>query len=283
MNSILNHLFRNSTLKPQIGFAGADKVGKLWLPGLKPIVHEKVVQRMKLPLKGCTQLAFQDWFTPANDQECEVCWVGLDIDADDNLGVDLKQFALDFPEPISMARTSCSGKGIHLCWVLAMPIRTNSATAGRIVKNIAGIYKQKVEALGVHVCQANRRMFWFQGGKNETFIQSDFMLELEDVVHAQIEESLPVSLDLSPRVAQWVSEFQSRNILPKKPAKSNPIYVGDAVSALRELGEPIATKSTCRGNGQVNGYIDLLGNRIALWSYADGHTIWAYTDLENSL
>ena len=51
------------------------------------------------------------------------------------------------------------------------------------------------------------------------------------------------------------------------------------MAALREIGENVSTKSSMRGNGQVNGYVDILGNRIALWSYADGHVIWNYDDI----
>jgi hypothetical protein len=73
--------------------------------------------------------------------------------------------------------------------------------------------------------------------------------------------------------------FVSKKILPAHPGKSTPIYIGDVVAVLHEAGEAVKTASSCSGNGNVNGYIDISPNQISVWSYADGHTIWSYQDI----
>jgi len=287
MEALLSKIFRNSPAgyKPQIGFAGKDKVGKLWLPGKKRADSSKITRDMNLPICGCTQLSFKDWFAPAGEQDCYVCWVGLDIDADDNPGISLVQWADKFVQvhPTSMVRLSCGGSGLHMIWILAEPIKTTNAGAGRIIKNIAQIYKSLAEADGIHVCQANRRMFWLSGGKNQTIYESDFVLKLENIVSSVVSEEpkASIALDITPGIQKYVNLLTEKKVFRSQISQSNKVYVGDAVSALRELGETVKTKSRMRGNGHINGYIDIKHNSISLWSYADGHVIWAYTDLED--
>ena len=288
MNKLLDKLFGRTGMKPQIGFAGSDKVGRLWLPGKKPIQMEQVSNLMQLPYQGCTQLAFPDWFGVVDGQECEVCWVGLDIDSDDNPSIDLVKWAEGFvtQNSVSMVRTSCGGSGLHMIWILERPVSAaDTHVAGRIVKSLAAPYKKIVNDLGIHVCQANRRMFWLCGGKNRTIYESDYVVELKDTLnHYETTYSSPaVGLDISPSIQKWIDLFRERKVLSGQIQKSNPVYVGDAVAALRELGENVPTKSYMRGNGQVNGYVDILSCRIALWSYADGHVIWSYDDVEAML
>lgn len=284
MEQLINKLFGRTKLKPQVGFAGSDKVGRLWLPGKTPVNTESLSILMKLPYRGCTQLAFEDWWHVVDDQKCEVCWFGLDIDSDDNPGIDLIQWAGEFAasNSISLIRTSCSGTGLHMIWILDKPMEAaNNSVAGRIVKSLAAPFKRIVEDLGIHVCQANRRMFWLDGGKNTTIYESEHMVELKDTLtqYVQAYSSPAVGLDISPAIQRYVDELRKRKVLPPEVGRSNPVYVGDAVAALREIGENVSTKSSMRGNGQVNGYVDILSNRIALWSYADGHVIWNYDDI----
>lgn len=282
MEKLLSFLFRNSHMKPQIGFAGMDKVGRLWLPGVKQVPCERVVELMGLPFKGCTQLAFESWWRPVGGQPGEVCWFGLDIDKHDNEHVDLREWAAEFVQehPVSMVRTSCGGHGLHMIWILREPVSCDNYNAGPLVKRLCAPYKRLVEDMGVEVCQANRRMFWLVGGKNETIHESDYMVELEDAVIEPLaaDRGSAVNPNVTPSVRRYLDLFQEHKVLGRVGEK-NPVYVGDAVTALRSIGEHVETRSSMRGNRQINGYIDIEGHRISLWSYADGHVIWNFDDI----
>ena len=285
MEQLLKYLFRHSSGKPQLGFAGQDKRAWLWLPGQSELKKNMKYIIEKAPLRGCTQVSYDDWFEKASGQDCEVCWFGLDIDQEDNL-VDLIKWSKDFSvrHKVSMIRSSCSGKGIHMIWVLAKPVYCSHEQSSKIVKQLAEKKKELVEAEGIHVCQANKRMFWLVGGKNASVYISNFEESSTSVLKMpELEkQQYPVNFKITAGVEKFVSMFQSHGLL-NNPAEHNKVYVGDVVNALRGFGETVYTKSSCSGNGQTNGYIDIQGHTISLWSYADGHTIWNYTDLEGLL
>lgn len=269
--TLVDWLFGKATLRPQLGFAGKDKRAWLWLPGAKSIEYEKVTRIIEsAPLKGCTQLAYADIFKPTAGQRCEIAWVGLDIDAEDNPATDLT--ALEYPGA-SMVRTSCSGQGIHLIYRLEQPILCTHETANRIIKQITA---PLVEALGtIKVCKADRRMFWLFGGKNQILSQTDERLAVGQLPVLQSNTpSTELLIAVTPLIAEWAGK------LGVGIRKSTPVYVGDIIKRLGEMGEVIRTKSSMRGNGQVNGYIDITPTSISLWSYADGHVIWNLTDVE---
>ena len=273
-DELIDWLFDRATLRPQLGFAGKDKRAWLWLPGAKPIQYEKVTRAIEsAPLRGCSQLAYANIFEPMAGQRCEICFVALDIDAEDNPATDLT--ALEYPGA-SMVRTSCSGRGIHLIYRLAEPILCTHETANRIIKQITA---PLVEALGtIKVCKADRRMFWLFGGKNQILSQTDERLVVEQLPVLQSNTALPEPLfEVTPLIAEWAGK------LGVSIRKSTPVYIGDIIKRLAEMGEVIRTKSSMRGNGQVNGYIDITPTSISLWSYADGHVIWNLTDVEAML
>ncbi|HNW09817.1 MAG TPA: hypothetical protein PKI71_00490, partial [Candidatus Rifleibacterium sp.] len=267
-DELVDWLFDRATLRPQLGFAGKDKRAWLWLPGAKAPQHGKIVRVMEsAPLKGCTQLAYANIFAPTTGQWCEIAWVGLDIDAEDNPATDLT--ALDYPGA-SMVRTSCSGQGIHLIYRLEEPILCTHETANRIIKTIT---TPLVENLGtIKVCKADRRMFWLCGGKNEILAQSDerLVVNLIPIAPENMPEKEPL-IGVTPLIAEWCEK------LGVQIRKSTPVYIGDIIKRLAELGEVVRTRSGMRGNGQTNGYIDVTATSISLWSYADGHVIWNLT------
>jgi len=288
---VINFLFRKSSkgFKPQIGFAGPDKRAWLWLPGKETRTAFQGIDKLMgdATFNGSTQLAFQDWFVAAKSQICEVCWVGLDIDHDDNPSTDLCKWSQGFAKEqgAAVARSSCSGKGVHIMWVLEEPIICSNAQAGQIVKDIAMKYKLAAEAEGIHVCQANRRMFWLNGGDNvpayediEAFISPDIGVTLENARVAVI-----TNKGYTEKIMEWVNEFHRLGVFKGNVTDHNAVYVGDVVKVLRDKGETVYTKSGCSGNGQVNGYIDIDYATISLWTYADGHTVWTFTDLEAML
>lgn len=270
-DELVDWLFDRATLRPQLGFAGKDKRAWLWLPGAKAPQHGKIVRAMEsAPLKGCTQLAYANIFAPTTGQRCEIAWVGLDIDAEDNPATDLT--TLTYPGA-SMVRTSCSGQGIHLIYRLEEPILCTHETANRIIKTITA---PLVENLGtIKVCKADRRMFWLCGGKNEILAQSDerLVVNLIPIAPENMPEKEPL-IGVTPLIAEWCEK------LGVQIRKSTPVYIGDIIKRLAELGEVVRTRSGMRGNGQTNGYIDVTPTSISLWSYADGHVIWNLTDVE---
>jgi hypothetical protein len=271
---LIDWLFEQTKLRPQLGFAGRDKRAWCWLPGAKPMNHPTVVRAIEsAPLRGCTQLAYANSFEPMAGQQCEIAWVGLDIDAEDNPGTDLT--ALEYPGA-SMVRTSCSGKGVHVLYRLAEPILCTHETANRLIKQVTA---PLVGALGsVKVCKADRRMFWLIGGENRIISQTDCWLTVG--IDPVIQSNTPIAeplMDVSPLIREWAGK------LGVQIRKSTPVYVGDIITRLAEVGEIIRTKSSMRGNGQVNGYIDITPTSISLWSYADGHVIWNLTDVEAML
>jgi len=277
-DELVNWLFERATLHPQLGFAGKDKRAWCWIPGTKPMNHETVTRAIKsAPLRGCTQLAYGEVYKPMATQQCEICWVGLDIDAEDNPGLPLAELSHGWFA--SMVRTSCSGKGLHVIYRLDNPVPCTSETAGRLVKAIAAPFKAEIEATGIHVCKADKRMFWLHGGENEIISRDDDLVFLPSFAFSPSQFPMPRILSqdvpLSPTIRGWCEKL---GLATNK--KHSPVYVGDVVESLRSLGERVDTKSQCRGNGHVNGYIDLDQFSISLWSYADGHTIWAFEDVE---
>jgi hypothetical protein len=267
---LIDWLFEQTKLRPQLGFAGRDKRAWCWLPGAKPMNHPTVVRAIEsAPLRGCTQLAYANSFEPMAGQRCEIAWVGLDIDAEDNPGTDLT--TIDYPGA-SMVRTSCSGRGVHVIYRLAEPILCTHETANRIIKALT---TPLVADMGVHVCKADRRMFWLIGGENRIVSQTDVWLTVNVPFTPQSNISLAEPLfEVTPLIQEWAGK------LGVGIRKSTPVYVGDIITRLGEMGEVIRTKSSMRGNGQVNGYIDITPTSISLWSYADGHVIWNLTDVE---
>jgi hypothetical protein len=276
-SDLVDWLFEKTSLKPQLGFAGQDKRAWLWLPGKAAPRAETITRAMsKAPLKGCSGCAYEDYFKPMTGQRCEICFVALDIDADDNPeGINLEEIRVTYP---SMVRTSCSGKGYHVIYRLAEPIFCTHETANQITKHITAPIVASLKT--VKVCKADKRLMWLSGGANQIIQQSDRLLEVnigELALWSAVQEiqKPQVELVVTPLIRDWLTKLGVAY-----PRKSIPIYIGSVVECLRGLGEKVETKSACSGNGQVNGYLDITPTSISLWSYADGFAIWNFTDVE---
>lgn len=273
-NELVDWLFEKTSLKPQLGFAGGGKRAWLWLPGKSMPRHETITRAMKnAPLRGCSGCAYEDWFKPMAGQRCEICFVALDIDAEDNPeGINLLEIFRTRP---SMVRTSCSGRGYHVIYRLDTPVQCQHETANRITKALTAPIVASLET--VKVCKADKRLMWLIGGENHMMFRSEVLLSSS--IAPQVLQSItapPVTdFHVTPLIQEWLTKLGIASI-----KKSLPIYVGEMVSLLRGLGEKVETKSSCRGNGQVNGYLDVTPTSISLWSYADGFAIWNFTDVE---
>lgn len=276
-NELVDWLFEGSKMVAQVGMAGADKKAYFWLPGKKDPNYVWIQRKWKTAeLRGCTQLAYEKAFSPMAGQRCEICWVGLDVDAEDNPDVDIIGHV--YPQA-SMVRTSGSGLGVHVIYRLAEPVACTNETANVIIKHITAPLVADLAHAGIKVCKSDRRMYWMIGGKNRIISQFECRLlpDIEPQVLRNIAAPVIGRGDISPcpSVVQWAADLG----LPACK-KSTPIYVGDIVNRLRARGERVTTKSGCRGNGGINGYLDIDDYSISLFAYADGHVIWNYTDVE---
>jgi len=141
------------------------------------------------------------------------------------------------------------------------------------------------------VDKSDKRLFWLVGGYNRWIKQTNELFENDPDVEidgpdlgAGFDE--PTTMDflcLSEPIRQWIKRFIEAGIIKPQFGTSNLVYVGDCIELLKEHGVEIKTKSTCRGNGQANGYLDVSSERIGLWSYADGCCIWSFVDVDAEL
>lgn len=288
---LVSWLFDKTLYYPQLGFAGKDKKAWLWLPGdkLKPLSDIKRIIRTA-PIRGCSQLAYRDSYSPPSKQQiCEICWVGLDIDDDDNPDLFLPQIGAqeNFRKRLgaSCIRTSCSGKGIHVIFKLDKPIECLTTSANSIIKRITAEKVSLCEKLGIQVCKADRRMFWLTGGRNymlsidkEATLAVDIKNLPEEPRTKNIEPELTETFEVTPTIKQWATSLGLQFI-----RRSNPVYVGDVVKLLREAGEKVITRSPCSGNGQTNGFLNVTRHSISLFAFADGRVIWNFTDVRGYL
>lgn len=276
-NELVDWLFEGAKMCPQLAFAGKNKRAWVWLPGKDKVNYEKLAYAFQnAPLRGCSQIAYENIFSPMAGQRCEIVFVSLDIDADDNPGIDLT--AQLYPQA-SMVRTSGSGLGVHVIYRLVEPIACTNETCGVIIKRITAPLVAELERRGIHVCKSCKHLVWMIGGKNR--IISQFECRLLPDIEPQVLHNITAPVigrgDIHPceSVVKWAADLG----LPACK-RSTPIYVGDIVNRLRARGERVTTKSSCRGNGGINGYLDIDDYSISLFAYADGHIIWNYTDVE---
>jgi hypothetical protein len=265
--------------KPQLGWADETKRALLWLPGNKAAPGVERIQQViqESAYSGCTQCAFQSWTRVQIGQRCLVCWVGIDVDEepidDDKLVAYLRSFHASL-------RSSRSGFGRHILVRLDTPVECAYEHAGSVVRTLAEPIAESVRESGHKVCKADRRMFWLTGGeqqwlfRDEQFWDNPELIDLGSPVDAP---PVPVG-PVGSGVESWLRLFRERGLVRRDCGVHNAVYVGDFVATLRSAGQTVHTRSTCRGNGQVNGYLDVRPGYIGLWSYADGHVIWCYQD-----
>jgi len=273
----------------QMGLARRDKRALVWVPGKKPQTEERVARlAARASLTGCTQLAFRAPFASLIDPEnfeSLICWVGLDIDGDDNpLPIAELLERIRCACPGASLRLSSSGRGVHVLYRLAAPIRCPPNQANILIRYLTQFAGAALDLIGVRVCKRDRRMFWLSGGQNAWVYRTEKLLasKLPELLFAPATMVSPPTLsgNFSPEIILWAERFQAAGILQDvKP--HNLVYVGDVVKLLKTLGIRVKTRSPCSGNGHINGYIDIGWDTISLWSYADGYKIWSHTDVES--
>lgn len=276
---------------PQTGGADATKRAVWWYPG----------RRNHTPLPtafyGCTQLSFPDPEPVTPVTPCMIHWLGIDIDLDEPLPAStLAQLTVipDLHDPASFlplsVRRSSGGIGLHLILRLVDPIPTVYQSSQAIIKALLAPVVKQIEELGVKVCSADRRMFWLWGGKNEWLVkQTRFWFPKVTGGHLPVTSpQLPVSsekLDESNFPSALVP-FLSRAIAAgvfRAPVKhSNLIHVGTFIRFLQVEGiKPPPTRSTCSPEWHVNGFLDIQGTQVTLYSFADSKVIWSFEPVDS--
>ena len=271
--------------KPQIGLAGANKRALVWLPGRKEASQSRVEWALKRSvLTGCSQLAVKSWKKPIEDSDLvHVCWIGLDIDQ----AVNLKQLeeALGENGQYATIRKSSGGVGTHVLFRLEAPWACSYDCANRVIKDMTKLIVGDLKAQNIEVCSADRRLFWLIGGECETVLQSNLFiplpliasLEESEIAPPDIREEIDTS-GLKSDIKEWVVRLGLAGKV--RVGQKNPVNIRGIVERLRGLGERVETRSPMTSTNGTNGFIDLTPNYIALWSFADGHTIWRYSSCD---
>lgn len=273
----------------QWALARANKTAYRWCPGNLHMMEPPTARDIaNAAFVGCSQLAFRDSLTPQTHQPTMICWLGLDIDADDGVDIDLAALVGALP-PEASIRSSGGGRGIHVILRLAQPLGPSTlSTATALVKRLGRDLSKPIEAAGIRVCSSDRRMFWLVGGANRWIKHTDALwtpptapkLDVVDAPAPTAADAEAVKVDVSDRVARYVTALVGAGALNLPVSLHNLVYVGGVMKVLEAMGERIDSVSGRSGDGKPNGYVDLTRNSIALWTYADGRTVWRFDDVE---
>lgn len=302
---MLKHTFGESNLLAKWLFSGGHGVGQFvigkssedksaiaWFPSPTKVQDDGAYTwaLSQGELAGFTQMCFPNWKDIAGDGE--LCWFGIDIDDDKN-SIDLIEWAEAQVNTGLSYRTSCGGKGIHAIGRLSHPVKCHKSKAKSIIASIAKPFVDAIEGQGINICRYNYMTFWLAGGKNKWISQTEdrinsevIALETSLVENAGGLESLRamecLDLPLKPIIKDWLRKLGCAGLV-NTLGKTNA-YLGNAVPLLRNLGEGVETKSTMRGNGQINSWFVVTSDSISLYSSPDGNkVIWCVKDEEELL
>lgn len=260
----------------QLAFGRATKVATIWLPGNRATRRPEILIR-DAAIGGCTQRCYTEPLEPMRTQQCFVCWVGLDLD--DPIA-ESDEVILQVLGSEWSLRCSHGGAGRHAIARLAAPIPCMHPDSMSIVKQITAPYVARLNAVGVEVCKADCRVFWFAGGAQTWIHQSpDFITPAIVAPTTFADAPTKPIIDLSalkPGIAEWARRFYDAGCL-KSLDGHHPCYLVECLDVLKAHGERTRkTKSSCRPTS--GAYLDLTADRIQLWVHADGKVIWSYEE-----
>lgn len=304
LQAVINHLFRFTPtgFQPQIALGNLVKQALLWLPGNKPATRERVEYWLDHPLLGCmglTNRAYRDPYGLQHAQEPALLWAGLDIDAEDNPGMALPELIERVHRacPSASLRTSFGGRGLHAFHVFCEPVYLPTCWANAYTRAFNREHVEALERVGVNVCKSDSRVFWVCGGQNtwvqqrmETVKPPSVPPDLESLMRVDRRaEERGIDVDglngagehaVSDCVRLWVQRFADAGIRVS-PGHQNPVNIGRAAEVIRTHGGSVVSKSPMRSRTGINGYLDCTYTQIALWTYADGHTVWIDADTDS--
>lgn len=268
---------------PQIGLARANKVGYAWFPGNHAYGE---VDTANTKYIGCTPRAYQWANKPQHEQDCYICWAGIDIDAKHNPDYtldDLYRVVRAAAGPAASIRTSTGGLGLHVFYRLDEPLHIEAGqqnVLSPIAKSLVADHWLRIKEAGIAPDKCDSRMFWVWGGRNRWLRISD-----EFVSTSGIDKALGLGMAgaKSPSTSMPCKYVECsgfvRSWLDRLKVSPGPVYIGDIVPRLWREGERVETRSTMRGNGQKNGLLIAGRGWIELFSSPDGGIIWRIEDV----
>lgn len=222
-----------------------------------------------------------------------LCWVGLDVDAEDNDHVHLQRGSLaDYiasmfvNEPV-VTRKSKSGAGAHLLIPIRAPLEVSYDKAKCVAKAIARRYEQYLNDEGIVTCVTGLPNMWLhtEGGKQATVgITHDLYEPTVDELKATpvfSSASCPAVEGTGPAqfggmAARCLNKLVEVGVIsPEFPAKTQ-VNIGRVKRALETIGIELETKSKCRPEHEmeINGWIELTPDgTLRLISNPDNNTV----------
>jgi hypothetical protein len=225
---------------------------------------------------GFRGLMVRDHHVPMSDQPSVLlCWIGIDVDAEDNDHVHLQRGTLaDYismlfvNEPV-VTRSSKSGAGAHVLIPLRAPLEMSYDKAKRVAKAIADRYETYLNNEGIVTCVSGLPNMWLytQGGKQATVGMTNDLYEptIEELNPSttafptvqHVENSGPPQF--SGMAARCLNTLVEAGVMSPEFPKRTQINVGRVKRALANMGVELETRSKCRPDHEheVNGYIEL--------------------------
>lgn len=235
---------------------------------------------------------------PMCDQEkVLLCWVGVDVDAEDNDHVGITKgtlgdyIALLFQNEPVVTRSSKSGMGVHLLIPLKNPLELNYEAAKVVAKKIAKRYVDYLSDEGIVSCVHGLPNLWVasDGGKQQTLmITNDLYVPTEQELHVGTltPAAQPLDGDVSRNFTglAWkaLNALVVAGIVPEDCPARTQINVGRVKRALEKVGIPVETRSKCRveHEHEPNGFVELTSDgELKVFSSADQGVVFKAVSL----
>ena len=221
-----------------------------------------------------------------------LCWVGLDVDAEDNDHVHLQRGSLaDYiaamfsNEPV-VTRASKSGAGAHLLIPIRAPLEVAYDKAKSVAKAIARRYESYLNDEGIVTCVTGLPNMWLytEGGKQSTVGITNDLYEptIDELNPKTVSFAAPPETEgngppqFSGMAARCLNVLAQNGIISPEFPPRTQVNIGRVKRALETIGVGLETKSKCRPDheGEVNGYIELLADgTLKLFSNPDNNTV----------
>jgi hypothetical protein len=271
----------------QIVFTERGKGSGLWVPGksLKTTDTDvtRAIRDSVLPgrLIGFTQISTLERLAISENSEIKVHWVGIDIDAGDNPTIDLLKYP-NYPKNFS-ARTSTSGKGVHLIGRLSHPITCCYHQKNSIIKALTQPYVNALGDSGVEVCKAGFSVFYMLGGEQRWLCQTPALIDSQALVTSiapvrSLRALARLDLPLKPVIREWLDKLALAGFANK--LGKTQVYIGSIVPWLRGQGQTVETSSAMSGKNPAkrNGFLIVTPDSLSLVANKDGRQIWGVLD-----
>jgi hypothetical protein len=200
-----------------------------------------------------------------------LCWASIDVDQEDNPGVDLRKQVVNLLRETCIIRTSKSGLGVHVLLPLAEPLEVPYSSAASLAKSIIQPQARLLESGGITRCVSGlpNMWLWSEGGLQRTLCDDGYALPWFDCKTARLAEQKPASnlqdsprqlLDFTGAAGAVADRLTTCGIVALRngflPRKQN-VNIGAVKRALGGLIE-LKTRSKCRPEHthEINGFVE---------------------------